>query len=147
VFKLHPTITPRELALLEKAATTEKEKVQRVILDFELKRSVNRKLAKLQSLPAREQTERKREIAEENSLPVVNGKVVLPDLRLEYEGPDQELGKVDLELVAGDYHAQGLAAKAQTGFAMYALPEDVARLRPPMSIQKSCWTFSRYDPS
>ena len=57
----------------------------------------------------------------------------MPDLRLEYEGPDQELGKVDLELVTGDYHAQGLAAKAQTGFAMYALPEDAARLRPAMS--------------
>ena len=27
----------------------------------------------------------------------------------------------------------GLAAKAQTGFAMYALPEDAARLRPAMS--------------
>jgi hypothetical protein len=108
-------------------------KVQRIVLDFELKRSVNHKLAKLQSLPASEQAERKREIAEENSLPLVNGKVALPDLRLEYECPDQELGKVDLELVTGDYHAQALAAKAQTGFAMYALPEDAARLRPAMS--------------
>ena len=27
----------------------------------------------------------------------------------------------------------GLAAKAQTGFAMYALPEDAARLRPAIS--------------
>ena len=27
----------------------------------------------------------------------------------------------------------GLAAKAQTGFAMFALPEDAARLRPAMS--------------
>ena len=133
VFKLHPTITPRELAFLEKAATIEKKKVQRMILDFELKQSVNRKLAKLQSLPASEQTEREREIAEENTLPIVNGKVALPDLRLEYEGPNQELDKVDLELVTGDYHAQGLAAKAQTGFAMYALPEDAARLRPAMS--------------
>ncbi len=108
-------------------------RVQRVILDFELKRSVNHKLAKLQSLPASEQAERKREIADENSLPIVNGKVALPDLRLEYEGPDQELGKVDLELVTGDYHAQGLKAKSQTGFAMYALPEDAARLRPALS--------------
>src|SRR5581483_444975 len=116
----------QESARIEKAGG----KVQRVILDFELKRSVNRKLAKLQSLPTSEQAERKREIAEENSLPIVNGKVALPDLRLEYEGPDQELGKVDLELVTGDYHAQGLAAKAQTGFAMYALPEDAAQLRP-----------------
>jgi len=119
----------QEAARIEKAGG----KVQRVILDFELKRSVNHKLAKLQSLPASEQAERKREIAEENSLPIVNGKVALPDLRLEYEGPDQELGKVDLELVTGDYHAQALAGKAQTGFAMYALPEDAARLRPAMS--------------
>ena len=119
----------QESARIEKAGG----RVQRVILDFELKRSVNRQLARLQSLPASEQAERKREIAEENSLPIVNGKVALPDLRLEYEGPDQELGKVDLELVTGDYHAQALAAKAQTGFAMYALPEDAARLRPAMS--------------
>ncbi len=27
----------------------------------------------------------------------------------------------------------GLAARAQTGFAMYALPEDAARLRPAIS--------------
>lgn len=119
----------QESARIEKAGG----KVQRVILDFELKRSVNHKLAKLQSLPAPEQSERKREIAAENSLPIVNGKVALPDLRLEYEGPDQELAKVDLELITGDYHAKGLKAKAQTGFAMYALPEDAARLRPAMS--------------
>jgi hypothetical protein len=119
----------QESARIEKAGG----KVQRVILDFELKRSVNHKLAKLQSLPASEQAERKREIAEENSLPIVNGKVALPDLRLEYEGPDQELGKVDLEFVTGDYHAQALAGKGQTGFAMYALPADAARLRPAMS--------------
>jgi hypothetical protein len=116
----------QEASRIEKAGG----RVERVILDFELKRSVNRKLAVLHSLPASEQAERKREIAEENSLPIVNGKVALPDLRLEHEGPDQELGKVDLELVTGDYHAKGLAAKAQTGFAMYALPEDAARLRP-----------------
>jgi hypothetical protein len=119
----------QESARIEKAGG----KVQRVILDFELKRSVNHKLAKLQSLPASEQAEQKRQIAEENSLPIVNGKVALPDLRLEYEGPDQELAKVDLELITGEYHAQGLKAKAQTGFAMYGLPEDAARLRPAMS--------------
>lgn len=108
-------------------------RVQRVVLDFELKRQVYRDLAKLRSLPAPEQAERRREIADANGLPIVNGKVALPDLRLEYEGPNQELGKVDLELVTGDYHAGSLAAKAKTGFAMYGLPEDAARLRPAMS--------------
>jgi hypothetical protein len=57
----------------------------------------------------------------------VNGKVVLPDLRLEYEGPDQQLGKVDLELVTGDYHA-GLGRQSPDW-----IPEDAARLRPAMS--------------
>lgn len=108
-------------------------RVQRVVLDFELKRSVNRKLAKLQSLPPDEQAKRKQEIADEHHLPVVNGRIALPDLRLEYEGPDQDMGRVDLELVTGDYHHQGLARKSQTGFQMYGLPEDQARLRPAMS--------------
>ena len=108
-------------------------KVQRVVLDFELKHSVNRKLAKLQSLPPDEQAKRKQEIADEHHLPVVNGRIALPDLRLEYEGPDQDMGRVDLELVTGDYHHQGLARKSQTGFQMYGLPEDQARLRPAMA--------------
>ena len=113
-----------ESARIEKAGA----RVHRVILDFELKRSVNRELSNLQSLPPSEQADRKHEIAEKNSLPIVNGKVALPDLRLEYEGRDQQMGRVDLELVTGDYHGRALAAKAQTGFAMYALPEDAARL-------------------
>ncbi len=83
--------------------------------------------------PASQQAERKREIAEENSLLIVNGKVYTARPRLEYEGPIKRVGKVDMELVTGDHHGQGLAAKAQTGFAMYALPEDAARLRPATS--------------
>jgi len=84
----------------------------------------------VQSLPPAEQAKRKEEIADEHYLPVVNGRISLPDLRLEYEGPDQEMGRVDLELVTGDYHHKGLARKAQTAFQMYGLPEDQARLRP-----------------
>ncbi len=108
-------------------------RVRRVILDFELKRDLNRKLARLQSLPDSERAERKREIAEEHHLPIVNGRIALPDLRLEYQGPDYEIARVDLELVTGDYHHQGLARKTQTGFRMYGLPEDQARLRPALS--------------
>ena len=119
----------QEAARIERAGG----KLQRVVLDFELKRSVNRKLAKLQSLPPDEQAQRKQEIADEHHLPVVNGHISLPDLRLEYEGPDQDMGRVDLELVTGDYHHQGLARKSQTGFQMYGLPEDEARLRPAIS--------------
>jgi hypothetical protein len=107
-------------------------KVHRVVLDFELKKSVYRKLAKASELsesdPAlREQ--RKQEIAEEHGLTVVNGKIPLPDLRLEYETADRQQTKVDLELATSDYHRESLAEKARAGFALYALREDAAPLR------------------
>lgn len=107
-------------------------RVRRVVLDFELKHSINRRLAKLNSLSRAEQLHERRRIAQEHGLRVVNGKIPLPDLRLEYEGPDQQLAKVDLELVTGHYHRGNLAAKAKAGFAMYAFAEDAARLRPAM---------------
>jgi hypothetical protein len=106
--------------------------VQRVVLDFELKKSINRQLSKLDSFPHSEQAHRKQEIAQEHGLRVVNGKIPVPDLRLEYESRDQQQTKVDLELATGDYHRDSLAAKAKAGFAMYALPEDAVRLRPAM---------------
>jgi DNA-binding MarR family transcriptional regulator len=107
-------------------------RVQRVILDFELKQSINRKLAKLNSLSRAEQVHERRRIAQEHGLRVVQGKIPLPDLRLEYEGPDQQLAKVDLELVTEHYHRGNLIAKSKAGFAMYAFAEDAARLRPAM---------------
>lgn len=105
-------------------------RVRRVILDFELKHSINPRLAKLNSLSRAEQIQERRQIAQDHGLRVVNGKIPLPDLRLEYEGPDQQLAKVDLELVTGHYHRGNLAAKTKAGFAMYAFAEDAARLRP-----------------
>lgn len=107
-------------------------KVRRVVLDFELKQSINRQLVKLKGLPDREQIREKQQIAQDHGLTVVKGKIPLPDLRLEYEGLDQEKAKVDLELVTNHYHRRNLAAKAQAGFAMYAFGEDAARLRPAM---------------
>ena len=130
MFKLRPTITPRELALLEKAATIEKKKVQRVILDFELKASVNREQAKIHTLPAEEQLSRRQEIAEAHGFTVVSGKIPLPDLRLEYETPDRQRAKVDLELVTGEYRNGQIADKARAGFTLYAFAEDAVRLRP-----------------
>ena len=63
---------------------------------------------------------------------MVKGTIHLPDLRLEYEGPDQQLAKVDLELVTSNYSHRDIVAKAQAGFAMYAFADYAARLRPAM---------------
>ena len=108
-------------------------KVTRVILDFELKKSINRKLARLSSLPQEEQAERKAEVAFEHGLTVVNGRIQIPDLRLEYEDHDHNPAKVDLELATGHYRHGSLAAKSSAGFKIYASASDAARLRPAMA--------------
>jgi DNA-binding MarR family transcriptional regulator len=108
-------------------------KVTRVILDFELKKSINRKLAGISSLPQKEQAERKADLAFEHGLTVVNDRIQIPDLRLEYEDQDHNPAKVDLELATGHYRRGSLAAKNRAGFKIYASASDAARLRPAMA--------------
>jgi len=107
-------------------------KVTRLILDFELKKSLNRKLARLSSLPEEEQEESKSEVAKEHGLTVVKGRIQIPDLRLEYEDPDHNPARVDLELATGHYRHASLAAKSSAGFKIYASASDAVRLRPAM---------------
>ena len=99
----------------------------RVLLDYELKRNLNRDLALLG--PEKDNPDRKREFAKKHHLQVVNGKIPLPDLRVEYETPELELRHVDLELATRDYRPRAMAQKAAAGFSMYARSEDASRLR------------------
>ena len=99
----------------------------RVLLDYELKRELNRDLATLG--PRKVDPDAKELIAEKHSLRVVHGKIPVPDLRIEYETGQGELGRVDLELATRHYRPRGLAGKAKAGFALYSRPEDATRLR------------------
>jgi len=105
----------------------------RVVLDFELKRSLNRQFARTAGVSPEEQARRKQEIAEERGLKVIDGRVVIPDLRLEYETSDREQSRVDLEVVTGNYRSGGLSSKARAGFRMYASAADKVRLRAAMT--------------
>ena len=99
----------------------------RVLLDFELKRNLNRDLALLG--PGKDDPDRKREVAEKHHLKIVNGKIPVPDLRVEYETPELELRRVDLELATRDYRPRAMAEKASAGFSLYGRSEDASRLR------------------
>lgn len=99
----------------------------RVILDYELKKNLNRDLALLGH--EKDDPDRKAEVAERHGLQLVSGKIPLPDLRVEYETSELELRHVDLELATRDYRPRGLAEKAKAGFSLYSRPEDAARLR------------------
>ena len=67
-------------------------------------------------MPALEYARLQAEIAARNGLPVLKGKIQLPDLRIEYETADGNPARVDLELATHHYHGSHLAAKAAAGF-------------------------------
>jgi hypothetical protein len=99
----------------------------RVLLDYELKRNLNRDLSRLG--PQKDDPHAKEEIAEKHGLQVVNGKIPVPDLRIEYETPELQLRHVDLELATRDYRPRAMAEKAAAGFSLYGRSEDASRLR------------------
>lgn len=98
--------------------------VRRVALDFELKRDYQRFL---RTAGPRRRTETKgsehdREVADwarRQSLPVVDGHVQFPDVRIEYERPDGERGFEDVEVMTPHYRGAYAAAKGRTGFSCY----------------------------
>jgi len=94
----------------------------RVILDFELKRKINRDLAKFGR-------EAGPEIARSHGLRVVRGRIPVPDVRIEYEKPSGEMARVDLELVTEHYRGRSLADKVKAGFSLYTPRGEGDRLR------------------
>jgi hypothetical protein len=104
-------------------------KVLGVQLDYELKEKLYRKLGKAQTQDDGRNQRSKIAFACELHLPVVNGKVAFPDLRIEYANQEMEISRVDLELATGHYHAEHLSEKARAGFQIYAQSEDAPGLR------------------
>lgn len=110
-----------EEARIERAGGT----VKRVVLDFELKKQVFGELNRDKHPSDPDYAARKEEIAAQHGLKVVSGRVVFPDLRIEYETRDQEMDKVDLELATGDYKNSQIQAKYAAGLRIYA-PDSAA---------------------
>jgi len=103
--------------------------IRRVVLDFELKREYLRELRRRErATPGAPEEALKAAAASRHDLPIVNGKVQFPDLRIEYE--DRALGpaKVDLELATAAYSRPHLAGKVQAGFTLYTAPGDQGRV-------------------
>jgi len=99
----------------------------RVILDSELKKNLYRDLARAEQRGS--PADAKSKIAERHGLRVVRGKIPVPDLRIEYETPDQEHTRVDLELATEHYRFRNIAQKVRAGFSIYARAQDASNLR------------------
>ncbi len=109
-------------------------KVRRVVLDYELKKELYRKLSRVD--PNKDLAYERIRVANEYDLKVVNDKIPVPDLRIEYEDECRELRRLDLEIATRDYRPQGLAEKAKAGFHLFARQQDHAKLRRVLDTQE-----------
>ncbi len=105
-------------------------RVLRVKLDYEIKRELYARLARLSDDKGHAPEEVREEVAARYHLKVVSGEIPIPDLRVEYvRENDGEIQRRDLELATDHYRPRGLAQKARAGFQIYARRGDTDRLR------------------
>jgi hypothetical protein len=102
-------------------------KVRRVVLDYELKRELYKKLSRIP--PDKNLAYERIRLASEYDLNIVKDKIPVPDLRIEYEDECRDIHRLDLEIATRDYRPQGLAEKAKAGFHLFARPQDHPKLR------------------
>jgi hypothetical protein len=110
----------------------------RVQLDFELKSKIQKALhAEHKADPKLDITSIKQHVAERLELPFIDGKIQVPDARIDYDqpagtdrDPDQgsRTGHEDIEVLTAAYRPGHLRAKAQAGFRAYASSSDRATL-------------------
>ena len=93
-------------------------RVQRVVLDDELKGSAYRAFHEARSHGEPDRYARLA-VAQVQGLHVDGDRFVFPDVRLEVQDRDGTVRTVDLEFVTKDYHRGHLSGKAGAGFRMF----------------------------
>jgi len=141
-------VKPREVehdSQIYRAYRKESERIERgggtnlrVRLDFEIKADVQKAIYRERKAdPSRDMAEIKQQVAERLELPFVDGKIQIPDARIDYDLPrdpandiDQgsRSGHQDIEVLTAAYHAGHLRSKAQAGFRNYASSADRSSL-------------------
>jgi hypothetical protein len=103
-------------------------KIKRVVLDYELKKKLNREMKNSGSLSPSEQQKLKEEIARKHSVAVVEGRFVVPDVRVEYQDREGNEAGVDLEYLTETYRHGDISSKARAGFHLYAPHDQASRV-------------------
>jgi hypothetical protein len=140
----HGIVKPRAKRRGTLSAFTRAERIQKpaanflVVLDYELKRNLNRSRA-----TATGEMIRRKWQAWPNGMDSPSWtEIPLPDMRIEYQTVELELQRVDLELATRHYRPRGVATKARRAFP---IATRTLRLRRILDERNSPPGFSRYD--
>ena len=104
--------------------------VRRVRLDAELKSSVARASEAVRRKEGKRAADAERHrIARELGLPIdAAGRVLYPDVQIEYADAEGRSGRVNIEAVSGNYRERSVRAKAAAGFRLHANGPAAAKL-------------------
>ena len=95
--------------------------VRRIRCDSELKSLVARAAERARARSGREAAEQvKQDAAQALGVPVIDGKVIYPDLQIEYVDADGRAGRVNVEVATGHYRGKEISMKLAAGFRMHA---------------------------
>lgn len=94
--------------------------VHRVRIDAELKREIARASGRAQAKAPAHAGAARRAAARRLGLPVVRGRVKLPDAQLEYLDHNGNIGRINIEVASPNYRASAIAGKARAGFAVHS---------------------------
>ena len=94
-------------------------RITRVVLDYELKHDYQTFLHRQDRAEGASHETDLQAFADAQRLPIIDGHLELPDLRIEYETEDGRVERRDVELVTEHYSRGQMAGKAQAGFALY----------------------------
>jgi DNA-binding MarR family transcriptional regulator len=94
-------------------------RIERVVLDYELKRDYQSFLNRADRPEIANRDEEMAAFAAAHRLPIVDDHLELPDLRIEYLTSDGRLECRDLELVTEHYSRGQMSGKARAGFSLY----------------------------
>jgi hypothetical protein len=95
--------------------------IRRVVLDFEFKKKIYAELNKGGDYGELSYARRQEELASLYELPMVDGKLALPDLRIEYETAEGDRAHIDLELATEHYRPGHMSQKTRAGFKLYGV--------------------------
>jgi hypothetical protein len=101
----------------------------KVRLDFEMKAAVQREKNAVKGLREDERAKRLEAFAKDHTLSISGTTIHVPDVQLEYETPEGELERTNLELISENYRTEGIRSKAESGFTIYARSGDTTRVR------------------
>jgi hypothetical protein len=91
-------------------------RVERVVLDYELKREYQQYLNRPDRGDPPDLDEDRRTFATARDLPIIDGHLELPDLRIEYQDEEGRSVHRDIELVTEHYSRSQTAGKQRAGF-------------------------------